>query len=204
MHSNFFFLIATPEPMQGPQLWDYSRQVFMERFDDRCDDNNYYAQMMVAGNNGVEYAPDGGTLPDYNQLLANAHRSVVMDASLYGSKNGLLDINPFSFGGPGKDQHAFELMSDAQLNQYMRVNVPKALAKGYAAAANCDPAEPSVRFDLQGWRRRRLSGLFERYAGADNCPFAADGTPYDYPAFDLTWGESLEGGAAILLTDIHT
>lgn len=203
MHAVYFFLMSLEDAddLEGAELLANAEETFSGRFSDNLDENNWWTAQAVVCEDGAsaissEIENPDYPLEDFQTLRRIATQAVITDLSSH--LHGVWDVNPLAFGARGADETRMDQMTLAELLTEVGRKVPPALSEMYARMS----VDGGAHGDLQGYQRRRAVEIFERLLGCDTPPFASDGTPYEYRAFDLTWGE--DGRKAIFLVDIHT
>lgn len=194
-----FYLHVNPEA-PDKEIKDEIRDAF-EVFQDRLDENNWFTLLSAVTQDNREFffETTDWHIPGPN-VWERGRRFAIGTVAL--------DMGVGPDDESLEDERNFDELKEA----IMRV-VPKRLSEMYARGAlwpDVDP-DPDVNRDqfITRYERGKWAQQFERFLMSLSyyeCPFAGDGTPYDYRCFDLSGGAPAEEGLipAILFVDIHT
>jgi hypothetical protein len=212
-HATYAFLIPIDDPDADDEtLAKEAERLFEHRFDDRLNENNWNHQECLVLCNGrvVNINPEDDALfreaeqlpqdKRYKWARLTALRCVANQLELGGRPSLVVDPTEL------KPMEAYWDDFDSLMSQIM-LEIPPRLAALWAKG----PMLPPTDGPDGSWFERYCRGVWGRHMELllqslqfHEPPFTGEGSPYEYRAFDLSWGSHNKEHDAILFVDIHT
>lgn len=207
-HSNYAFLLYfDAEVLMSTSKEKIERisKTFEDRFGLRLDSNNWFAHLAAFFKDGTFCVWPGkepgrfARVPKekrWDEVMRYVIQCIAFDFNLYGTR-------AIENGGErnSENQQIYTATSERLVYDICR-RIPKRLAKIYEALGE----ESDFPYDyawLEEASRRKTVLMYEAFRRSVHPPFTEwlAVTPYEYRAFDLTYGMEAN---TILISDIHT
>ena len=202
--ANFTFLLDYDPQQANEELQEYALSELEEWHDNYADSNNWYHPGFIIKPDDTYIHLECPTLytesaewESFDSVLKFALQCVAQDMELFGTSSwSWLDGSPKA----AEDRERLENLSFGDLRAAIDKEVPKRLADAYTAIVG-EPSTPD-----NGYQRRHLAVAYELLRGAGAPPFAVQGSPYEYRAFDLRKHNDLlcKEESALMIVSMHT